>query len=383
MKKALLLCTGAYRTDGGIAAVNQLTIAAVLDAGYALDAIVLKESASEVDERYVSPNRPMDFSYRSCRGNKAVFVLAAWWAVLTEKYGLIIVDHVNLASILFPLKVLKLCHYAVWLHGVEIFPPRPDFEGYLGLINASKLLANSSFTQKSVTKRYPGLPVRRCELALDPVRHPSVLPVESVSAPQQVSLEVMTGGMLRLDDRVILNVGRMVSGGRYKGQESLLAAFPQVVRCFPGAKLVLAGQGDDMPRLISLARTFSVEIQASICFPGYVPDDLLDLLYQKCYVFAMPSIGEGFGLVYLEAMMRAKACLGGRVDATPYIVQDGKTGLLVDDPRAPEQVAGALNWFLSHPEETRRMGLAGYDVVRSRYLFPHFQERFWDAIQEA
>ena len=185
---------------------------------------------------------------------------------------------------------------------------------------------------------------------------------------------------MRLGDQVILHVGRMVSGERYKGQESLLAAFPQVIDRFPGAQLVLAGRGDDMQRLKNMAREFSANIQARIFFPGYVPDDLLDRIYQQCYVFAMPSIGEGFGLVYLEAMMRAKACLGGRVDATPCVVREGSTGLLVDDPRSPEQVADALNWFLAHPEETRLMGSAGYDLVRSYYLFPHFQERFWKAI---
>jgi glycosyltransferase involved in cell wall biosynthesis len=123
-------------------------------------------------------------------------------------------------------------------------------------------------------------------------------------------------------------------------------------------------------------------MRARIFFPGCLPDDLLDLVYQKCYIFAMPSMGEGFGLVYLEAMLRGKACLGGRVDATPCVVRDGITGLLIDNPKSPEQVAEALNWFLSHPEETRGMGLAGYELVRSYYLFPHFQERFWKAILE-
>ena len=145
-------------------------------------------------------------------------------------------------------------------------------------------------------------------------------------------------------------------------------------------QLVLAGQGEDMLRLKRITQTLSPSMQARIFFPGYVPDDLLDLIYQRCFVFAMPSIGEGFGLVYLEAMIRAKACLGGRVDATPCVVHDRVTGLLVDDPKSSEQVAEALNWFLSHPEETHSMGVAGYNLVRSYYLFPHFQERFWKAV---
>jgi glycosyltransferase involved in cell wall biosynthesis len=68
------------------------------------------------------------------------------------------------------------------------------------------------------------------------------------------------------------------------------------------------------------------------------------------------------------------------VDATPYVIRDGDTGLLVDDPRSPEQVASALNWFLSHPDETREMGQKGAELVRSYYMYPHFKQRFWEAV---
>lgn len=114
--------------------------------------------------------------------------------------------------------------------------------------------------------------------------------------------------------------------------------------------------------------------------PGYVADDMLRQLYQACALFAMPSTGEGFGLAYLEAMGYARACLGGKVDATPCVVRDGLTGVLVDDPTSPRQVAGALCRMLAHPGQTAEMGRAGYDLVRSHYLYPHFRERFCAAI---
>lgn len=114
--------------------------------------------------------------------------------------------------------------------------------------------------------------------------------------------------------------------------------------------------------------------------PGYMEDTLLDRLYQTCYLFGMPSIGEGFGLVYLEAMSHAKPCIGGNSNATPYVVQDGVTGLLVEDPKSPEQVADKVNWLLAHPDQAREMGMAGYRRVASRHLFHHFEERFWDAL---
>jgi glycosyltransferase involved in cell wall biosynthesis len=379
MKKALLICTGAYHTDGGIAAVNRLTIKAIVDYGYPLDIFCLLEQDTTLDARYLPLGAQIQ--YRVFGGNKYWFTLAVWWTILHNSYAYVFVDHINLASMLSPLVWLKWCNYVVWLCGIEVFPPHPDREGRYGVMNAWKRLAISEFTRQNVADRFPNLSIKVCDLSLDPVRHTNYLEsAMSSSSTSDIVLQALDGSHIPLAERVILHVGRMTSHQRYKGQESLIRAFPMIYRQDAGVQLVLVGQGDDMPRLKGISQTLPSEMQNHIFFPGYVPDDLLDLIYKKCYVFAMPSIGEGFGLVYLEAMMRGKPCLGGRVDATPCVVRDGLTGLLVENPKSSEQVAQALNWFLSHPEETHRMGLAGYDLVQSHYLFPHFQERFWNAI---
>jgi phosphatidyl-myo-inositol dimannoside synthase len=375
-ESCLLLITGAYHTDGGIAAVNRLVIQAFAEKGYSLDILSLVEKDVNIDVRYIDPETSINYLFFS--GNKYLFAISAWWTVLRHSYVYVYVDHVNLASIVAPFSWIKLCSYFVWLHGIEVFPPRPDFEGNIGLKYAWKSLSSSEHTKNVVHQNYPRLNVTACDLALDPIKYGNLpspeKPIEKIGLKATDETEQVLG------KQVILHVGRMVSGKRYKGQDSLIRAFPIIYQQNPGAQLVLAGQGDDMQRLKDLARALPTAMQARIFFPGYASDDLLEQFYKSCYVFAMPSIGEGFGLVYLEAMMRAKACLGGRVDATPCVVRDGLTGLLVDNPRSPEQVAQAINWFLSHPEETRRMGLAGYELVRSYYLFPHFQERFWKAL---
>jgi phosphatidyl-myo-inositol dimannoside synthase len=379
LKKALLVCTGAYHTDGGIAAVNRLTIQTIVEKGISLDVFSLIEKKTKIDVADLPFETPV--RYQAFGGKKHSFTLAVWQALFQNSYDLVIVDHVNLASIVAPLAWLKRCTYSVWLCGIEVFPPRPDLQGQVGLRGASNCLAISEFTRQSVSSRFPDLLITVCDLSLDPIRH--ALPLGQSHAETSnlpLVLEASNGSQLELGEHVILHVGRMTSGERYKGQESLICSFPLVYEQHPDAQLVLAGQGEDMQRLKSITRTLTPAMQARIFFPGYVSDETLDLLYRKCYVFAMPSIGEGFGLVYLEAMMRAKACLGARVDATPCVVRDGLTGLLVEDPKSPEQVAEALNWFLSHPEETHCMGLAGDELIHSYYSFPHFQSRFWKAI---
>jgi phosphatidylinositol alpha-1,6-mannosyltransferase len=172
----------------------------------------------------------------------------------------------------------------------------------------------------------------------------------------------------------------MASSERYKGQDVLLRSFPALHAEFPDAQLVLAGQGDDYTRLLTMARSLPGEVQSAVFMPGYVSDAELDLLYHLCYVFAMPSSNEGFGLVYLEAMSHGKPCVGGKLDATPCVVRDGMTGVLVDNPREPGEVTVALATLLSDPERASAMGQAGHNLVQSHYLYRHFRQRFWQAL---
>src|SRR5258706_911878 len=298
----LLVITGAYHTDGGIAAMNRLGIHAIAERGHSLDILSLVEDDYAVDPRYLKPG--MKVHSRGFAGNKFLFILAVWHAILGKHYSHICVDHVNLASVLAPLVWIKRCNYVVWLCGIEVFPPRPDLEGRLGLRGARKRLAISKFTQQSVAARFPDLSITACDLALDPVRHADILKLNSSALPASVILEASDQSRIELGDRVILHVGRMVSGERYKGQDSLIRAFPLILEKYPDAQLVLAGQGDDALRLKELARELPALMHAHIFFPGHVSDDLLDRIYRRCYVFAMPSVGVGFGLVYLDAKAR-------------------------------------------------------------------------------
>jgi len=280
-----------------------------------------------------------------------------------------------------PISVLKNKGYIVWVHGEEVFPPKPTFEGHLGLANATKALASSEFTAQVVRDNNPNLAVIPCDLAIDPSKYPELIPMDKLNNyDENISMNSIVGTQEKLNQRVILNIARMSSFQRYKGQETLISAFPIVHSEYPDAQLVLCGDGDDYSLFHDLAVSLPLYLQSNIFMPGFVDDSLLNRLFRKSYLFAMPSLGEGFGLVFLEAMSFAKPCLGGKLDATPCVVRDGITGVLVDDPSSSSQVAERIIWLFSHPEIAREMGVAGYDLVRTNYLYKHFSQRFWDAL---
>jgi len=372
-KRCLLAITGAFHSGGGIAAVNRLVIQALQEDGYQVSVYSLNEPL-DID----MPSFPDQFniSYRTFSGIKSKYVLSIWKDLFRSEFSFVFSDHVNVAMALAPWAFLRHQRYLVWLHGVEVFPPRPDLEGRIGLHWAWKRLSSSDYTKRMVTERYPEYSIITCEPALDPARFEVDLPEKPIGRKKDLFLESIDGSLQLLGERVILHVSRMEVIERYKGHQELLMAFPQIQNSFPESQLVLVGDGNDYSYILSIAKSLPERFHSRVFMPGYVKSSLLNELYDQFYLFVMPSGGEGFGIVYIEAMSHAKPCLGGRVDATPCAIQEGVTGLLVDNPRSSTEISEKTCWILGRPEIARKMGMAGYERVRSNYLYPHFKARF-------
>jgi phosphatidylinositol alpha-1,6-mannosyltransferase len=179
--------------------------------------------------------------------------------------------------------------------------------------------------------------------------------------------------LARAGEGFLLIVGRMASGERYKGHDQVLAALP------PGARLVVAGDGDDRPRLE--AKVAELKVADRVFFTGFVSEATLAELYRRCAALVMPSRGEGFGLVYLEAMRASKPCVAARGSAAEEIVVDGATGLLVD-PDDRQELARSLTGLIGNPEGARRMGEAGRERWQREFGADRFRERLTPMLEE-
>ena len=162
-----------------------------------------------------------------------------------------------------------------------------------------------------------------------------------------------------LDQRIVLHVARMASTERYKGQDCLLEAFPLIHAFCPDVQLVLVGHGDDMPRLCAIAGSLPSEMQCRVFLPGYVSRVLLEQLYERCYLFAMPSSGEGFGLVYLEAMEKQSLASVGSWTQPPawFATVSRACWWMIRDhpPRWPRRSRGCLHGPTVHTKWGRQV----------------------------
>jgi phosphatidylinositol alpha-1,6-mannosyltransferase len=164
----------------------------------------------------------------------------------------------------------------------------------------------------------------------------------------------------------------MSSTERYKGHDQLILAWPRVLAEVPDAALVMVGRGDDVERLRTKAAALG--LGRAVHFPGFLPDAAVRAVMRNAALFAMPSRGEGFGLVYLQAMRAGLPCIGSRDDAASDVIVDGESGILV--PRQdPEAIAGALARLLTDESMRRRMGDAGRRRFESVFTYPRFRTR--------
>jgi len=165
---------------------------------------------------------------------------------------------------------------------------------------------------------------------------------------------------------------------RYKGHDLLLEIWGGVRSRHPGAELLVAGGGDDRPRLEEKAAR--LELGGAVRFLGKVPSEELDRLYRGCALFVMPSRHEGFGLVFLEAMRAGKACIGAR-GAASEIIEDGVTGYVVN-PDEPDAVSSAIEKLWTDPVGRARMGELGRQRFRAHFTRERFEERLRALIAE-
>jgi len=135
---------------------------------------------------------------------------------------------------------------------------------------------------------------------------------------------------------------------------------------------VLVGDGDDRPRLEQLVRNLGVSEHAHFLY-GLTPEELF-ACYANCEIFALPSRGEGFGLVFLEAMAHAKPVIGGSHGGIPDIIEDGVTGRLVPHGDV-ERLAQALEDLLKNSGEAREMGAREKDRVAQLFSFAQFESQ--------
>jgi phosphatidylinositol alpha-1,6-mannosyltransferase len=310
-----------------------------------------------------------EFVFTGCARAKARFTATALRAARRHAQ-VVLAAHPNLAPVVQAMHITapKL-KTIVCTHGIEVWEPLPALRRR-ALRRADLVLTPSRDTAGHVAaqQRVSRDRIRVLPWALDPQFEALLAASSHATLPDNFP----TG-------RVILTVGRWLSSERYKGMDTLITALPRLLTRWPEVQLAAVGEGDDRAWLEQLAEKNGV--RRHVHFLSGLRYAELAACYSACEIFALPSRGEGFGLVFLEAMAGGKPVIGGAHGGAPEVIEDGVTGYLVEHGDAV-QLATSIETLLADPALGSAMGARGRERVEREFRFPVFAKSLKKILRE-
>jgi glycosyltransferase involved in cell wall biosynthesis len=213
------------------------------------------------------------------------------------------------------------------------------------------VITNSEFTRRVMLEREGATPekVRVVYYGLD---------TQALTSAPDAALDALRRELRITGDRLVVVVPARLD--REKGQEYLFEALAGLARDGIGPFTVLLA-GDGPARELFERRVRELGLGGSVRFLGHRRD--IYLLYQVADLTVLPSLSEAFGQVLIESLCFGTGVVATRVGGIPEIVEDGRTGLLVE-PAEPRDLARALRESAEHPGRREEMAAAGRARVR-------------------
>ena len=275
------------------------------------------------------------------RWRTAGFAAGVLTAAVRHRPNQIISTHLNFGPVAHLANRVRKIPYTLVAHGIDVHSGLSP-QRLIALRHADQIIAVSEWTRQRVLA-LRGIPGNRVHVLPNTYDDTRFVVGER---PE----ELVRRYQLEKDEKVILTVARLDAEEAYKGYDRVLQALPELVRHCGRVRFLIAGKGNDRQRLEAIARDSGVADR--VTFAGFVPDEELADHYRLADVFAMPSTGEGFGIVFLEAMGCGTPVLGGNLDGSVDALDQGRLGLLVDPTSVVAISAGLISLLQRQGAET-------------------------------
>ena len=254
------------------------------------------------------------------------YAAAAARALLSGKrFDLVICGHVNLLPIAVPVAALAGAPLVLLVYGIDVWNPTRSALSNLLARRADVVIAISQITLERFLK-WSRVPRRNCVLL------PNAIHLEKYGVGAKNERLLARYGIR--DRKVIMTLGRLAVPARNKGFDEVLEAMPRLLKKVPDLAYLIAGDGPDRARLEQ--KVAALGLQERVVFTGLVPEDEKADLYRLADAYIMPSHGEGFGFVFLEALACGIPAVGSKVDGGREALREGSLGRLVDPENAAE-----------------------------------------------
>ena len=356
--RVLALVTDAFGGKGGIAQYNRDFLSALAACERVRDVIVLPRASARLPERLPSGVRQL----RPVKRRLAYSLAALGAARAHRPIDVVFCGHLFMAPLAAVIAKLVRAQLWVQVHGTDAWQELSSLHRR-SVETAAVVTSVSRYTRRRLLEW----------VAIDPARV-KVLPntvdprFQPGPKPGYLLERHAAGGR-----KVLMTVSRLAASEQQKGQDRVIRTLPRVLLEHPETIYLIVGDGDDRPRLEALAAEFGVAQKVEFVGP-VAPEELPDY-FRLADVFVMPSTGEGFGIVFLEAMASGIHVIGGNKDGSLDPLGDGAIGRAVD-PDNREELASAICTALStapaNADRASRFNVQGFTEHLQALVWSNF-----------
>jgi len=278
--------------------------------------------------------------------SKVSFIIRALFSMLTFLPNHIICAHLHFSPIAFAAFKFFKVNFSLALYGIEAITINNSIYR-LAVNNAKKIIVISEYTKYLVNSQF--------KLSDDKF----FMLISSVDSKSNMFLENPLDLKKKYgfkDDLIILTISRQ-SSIEEKGQHRVIKAYLEVLKKFPNSKYIMAGPGSDI-RVKEILND-NPTIQNNVLNLGLINDTEKNELYNLCDVFVLPSKNEGFGIVFIEALVCGAKVIASNGFGCFDGLLNGRLGVVVNPDDSKELEDAISNTLQNAPmwtiEDRRRI----------------------------
>ena len=352
-KRFLVLTTDAFGGHGGIALYNRDLLSALCSFPGCSEVVAVPRSIPDPLEK----DRPNNLTYvTSGLHGKAKYVMAVL-KVLNENsnFDFIICGHVNLLSIAYLVGAWLRKPVLLFVYGIDVWQPTKSKLINKFVKNISCFVSISDVTKERFTE-WAKLDNKKSFVI------PNAIHMENYGVADKNDRLISQYG---LDDKtVLMTLGRLSADERYKGFDEIIELLPKLIQEIPDIVYMVIGSGDDRERLQKKA--IALGVGEHVIFTGFVSESEKPDYYRLADAYVMPSYGEGFGFVFLEALACGIPVVASKIDGGREAVRHGKLGTLVDPYDAEDITKGILKTLKKPKMIPEELGYFSYSNFERR-----------------
>lgn len=344
-KKLLFVYLNSFSATGGIEIFNACLMKSLYENSKALGFHYHNISFidTKTDANYLPENLLAAFGKRRL------------WAFLSAcknilQTDIIVLGHINLLLLALFACFLPKKKIVLVAHGIEVWQNLHWWKKKV-LQKLDLILAVSEYTKQKMAEKQ-GLDRNKIH-----VFHNTLNPFFELPKEFAKPNHLLQRYEIAIDQKVLLTLARLSFSEQYKGYDNVIKAMPEILKVQPNTTYIVAGKYETREYARIKELIAELKLQQHVKLVGFVKEEELIDHYLLADTFIMPSKGEGFGIVFLEAIACGLPVIAGNADGSIDALKNGVLGTLLNPDSKAEITEAVISSFEKTSNKNEKINL--------------------------